>query len=101
MGKHLEEVQAELNKCGEKDPWNGQRGRLKSQCRKTNTGGGTALEVKKRKTKSERDGLCQQIQEGSNGVRQKMNSLTEVDGGQWRRIVSAAATPQLSLSGSG
>ena len=57
--------------------------------RKKDSGDDTTWEKKKRKTEAETDGLCQLT-----------NAVTEDEGrAGWRRIVSAAATPQSCGSG--
>ena len=61
---------------------------------KKDSGDGTTREKKARKTEAEMDGLCQPRHESHRNDKDEVHDRTG-----WRRIVSAAATPQPSGSG--
>ena len=61
---------------------------------KKDSGDGTTREIKARKTEAEMDGMCQPRYESHRNDERWSHDITG-----WRRIVSAAATPQPSESG--
>ena len=65
--------------------------------RKKYSGDGTTWEKKKRKTEAEMDGLCQVVNRDVRAIGTTQDEVHDRTG--WRKIVSAAATPQLSGSG--
>ena len=67
--------------------------------RKKDSVDGTTWEKKARKTESGMDGMCQQERDRNRDMRAIETTKYEVhDRTGWRRIVSAAATPQLDGS---